>query len=217
MFYYIFDTNVFLLYLSNLEKSDNSTQDRFIKDTISYLNDLEKLWMLDKAVFFVPNIILAETKKHIAENCVKKQADIATYKEKIKKLVKLIEYRPNELGDVKYNIFYNEELNRHHIINFCKVCEIEFLTPPIKKRISDGKGGSKEEEVRCSFVDMMLLAVAMEMKQIHRENVYILSNDKRIRDIALCNQQVFPHCIIPGEDPVPPRIQKILKDGHHTQ
>jgi hypothetical protein len=215
MYYYVFDTNVLLIYLSKLAKPSNSNQERFINDTLSYLQSLEELWLLDKAIFFIPNIILAETKKYIAESCIKAPSDIVTYRKNIKELVKIIEYRANEDGDVKYNMFINEELNRHHIINFCKVCEIESLTPPTKRKISDGKGGFKVDELTCSFVDMMLLAVAIEMKQIHKNNVFILSNDKRVRDICLCNRQIFPHCIIPGEEVIPSDIIKILRDRHH--
>jgi len=210
MFYYIFDTNVLLLYLLNFTLGEDATNNRFIKNSLKYFRALESLYLLNKAVFYVPSIILAETKKHLIENFVEKKGDIPKFRRLASELVKLIEFKYTE-GKIDYNVFFNVELNRHHIIMFSKVCELERLTKPTKVTIKDDDGEEKVIEKTLSFADMLLLATAAELKHIHKEEVFLLSNDDRVRLIARLDPKMFPAPICLGNDPIPRRIKKIIE------
>lgn len=204
MFYFLLDTNILRTYLHREFHPTGTQITEYVKNSSEYLSQLQNMWLVQQALFFIPNVIVIEFKKHCAEQLIKKKTDKAKYREFIRNLIDLVEYSPSADKDSDYNIFFNVELNRHHVIDFCKVSEIVALDSISRKE--------KDKNAKTlSYADMMLLSMSIELKHIHRDNVFILSNDKVLVDTANNNPHIFPHAIYPASDTLLPKFKRILK------
>ncbi|MFH1309077.1 MAG: hypothetical protein ABIH85_00165 [Candidatus Omnitrophota bacterium] len=172
------------------------------------------MWLTEKSINYVPNIILAELKKYYSEKIIKQKSNnIKEYKKKIGEVISLVEYASNKSNGSCFNFFHNIDINRHHIINVCTVCEKENITPPTPHWKKSPITQKKEKNL--SYADILLLAISIELRHIHRDKVFILSNDERIYDVANYSPEIFPRCIdITKEDPMEDIVKKI---EHYTK
>jgi len=162
-------------------------------------------WVDNEACLVIPNFIVAETLKIIAgiflgDEKVDISQRISNYDRFKNYFIGWIKYRPilneqREKGQV--NKFFTYELNRHHTLNLDDVFKFDYQTLPIKKNKED-------RPIVLSSHDSLLVSVGIELQRTFgNENVFILTLDKRIRDVCMKWRPQLPFSILVDDRSVP--------------
>ena len=188
MKYLIFDTSAFIPYFAG-SLLNNSLYKKKSKRFMSFYSFIETMWLENKVLLLVPNIVITEFKRVISQKVILKgtKKEIEKYEGIVSKLVSNLEYK----GGI-YNFFFNLSFNRHHVIDFCKICE--------RERIFMWRNRDEVTKRTLSYADMMVLAMCVEQKHMYKDDVILISADSLMCKFANTFGDLLPRACNPMED-----------------
>ena len=126
---------------------------------------------LGKAFLFMPNFCVAETLNTLAK---------LHYRRGLLNVDQYTRCRDAFVHDIHNGqLIYNYELNRYHILYMDYIIPYEHLFEPQRP-----KGAKKGEEWTLSTLDMLIIAIGMELARITGGFTYIVTCDKRLNRIS---------------------------------
>lgn len=154
----------------------------------------------NKAIIFIPSFCIAEVRNLLGKYLYRKKG-VFTKQQYEKSFETFISH----VHDRKF--FYSYDLNRYHNINTSDIIKVEHTT----NTEFDASGlpiGTSSEEIRkklaekhknnvigyyyLSTFDILIIAMGIELKRIHGDEIHLLTGDKRLFEIASQKPTIFP-------------------------
>ena len=155
----------------------------------------------EKAIFFIPSFCIAEVRNTLAR-WLHREKNIFRSQEHYKAVFHTF---ISHVHDRKF--FYSHDLNRYHNLNTTEVTEVEHTTEtefdatglPIGTDVRTINAKLQEKDpydhvgkYYLSTFDILIIAMGMELKKTHGEEIHLLTRDKRLYLICSKKPNVFP-------------------------
>lgn len=155
----------------------------------------------DRAIFFIPSFCIAEVRNTLAK-WLHREKNIFRSQEHYKAVFHMF---ISHVHDRKF--FYSYDLNRYHNLNTTEIVEVEHTTETefeatgLPIGTDEGKINAKLQEKNpydhigkyyLSSFDILIIAMGMELKKTHGEEIHLLTRDKRLALICSKKLDTFP-------------------------
>lgn len=163
------------------------------KKSLAIRKHITKQKLENKAILFIPSFCIAEVRNILAKWNFR-------YKDIFKSKIHYETFFNTFISHVHdRKFFYSYDLNRYHNINTTLVAEIEHTTDTefdasglpkgtdkeiISKKLKEKNVNDDIGKHYLSTLDILIVAMGMELKRMKGEEVYLLTGDKRLALIS---------------------------------